>query len=117
MNTTKYVKDLHGHVYIYTPAYSTMIGSQLFYCDPPEALTPAVSEVVALRTLTEVREAAKEVGLDIPDGTPTNHAKDILVEHVKNAENTLDTSDTAVDMVNSIDQMIPKKKRASKKTD
>lgn len=76
MEDIKYVRDAHGHVYIYVSVHHlSRIGSGLEFVDPPESKPGVVARKI--RTLQELREVAKDEGLDIPDGTPFGKAQNI----------------------------------------
>jgi hypothetical protein len=82
----KYVKDIHGHVYIYVDAYhADRIGNGLEFT---EFLVPDKGPVAlrerAPRTLVELREAAMRKGLDIPDETPFAKAQNMYAEFLEN---------------------------------
>jgi hypothetical protein len=70
MRDQKYVKDVHGHIYVFVPLYhQERIGKGLEFTEPPQA-KPTVKPARAPRTLQELREVATRAGFDILDGTP-----------------------------------------------
>lgn len=82
---TKYVKDSHGHVYIYVAQYhGDRIGKGIEFIDPPQ---PPAKEKIAVnrsyRTLQELREAAAKSGFDIADGTPFAKAQNMYADFLK----------------------------------
>lgn len=79
----KYVRDAHGHVYIYVEAHhAERIGSGLTFIEQPQT-TVKPEKQRSYRTLQELREAAAKVGFDIPDGTPFAKAQNLYAGFLK----------------------------------
>jgi hypothetical protein len=86
MSETKYVKDSHGHIYIFVEQHhAERIGRGLEFVIRPQAeaqlKTPQKSR--SYRTLQELREAAAKVGYEIPDGTPFAKAQNLFASFLK----------------------------------
>lgn len=85
MKESEFVKDIHGHVYIYVPQYhEERIGRGLEFTEHTQTEAQAKTQKQrSFRTLQELREAAAKVGLDIPDGTPFAKAQNMYAKHLE----------------------------------
>lgn len=83
----KYVKDAHGHVYIYVEVHhAERIGRGLEFTEQLQHESQlAVQRQRSYRTLQELREAAAKVGFDIPDGTPFASAQNQYAKFLKSS--------------------------------
>lgn len=81
MSEPRYVKDVHGHVYIYVEQYyADRIGRGLEFTTRPQTKAQPEFKQRPLRTLQEFREVAAKQGFDIPDGTPFAKAQNMYAE-------------------------------------
>lgn len=89
----KYVRDSHGHVYIYVELHhAERIGRGLEFVERPQTVAKTkVEKQRSYRTLQELREAAAKVGFDIPDGTPFAKAQNMYAGFLKQQENATTT--------------------------
>ena len=94
MGDVKYVKDAHGHTYIYVAQYhAERIGHGLEFIERPQPVAKKVEAKRPYRTLQELREAAAKVGFDIPDGTPFAKAQNMFTKFLKQGDAQTTKSD------------------------
>lgn len=95
MREVQYVKDGHGHIYIFVEQFhADRIGRGLEFVERPQAeLQMKEKKQRSFRTLQELREAAAKEGFDIPDGTPFAKAQNLYAAHLKASKSATNTSD------------------------
>lgn len=88
----KFVRDPHGHVYIYVPEHHLeLVGSTLQFCEAPTKgleLSPTKTQAKKddkLSTLKAIRAHATAVGLVIPDLTSAEDAQAMLTQFLVTA--------------------------------
>lgn len=77
----RYVKDEHGHVYIYIPAYENRLGVTLFDCPEPDR-SVIMTRLNALTDITALQEAAAQLGCNIPDSMKLSAARKFVEAHL-----------------------------------
>lgn len=70
----RYVKDEHGHVYIYMPAYENRMGATLFECAEPDRAV-VMTRLNAISDVTALQEAAGLLGCVVPDTMKLSSAR------------------------------------------